>query len=276
MFVQSIGVCAYILFNVTLLFFAGPFCNAPFFQAYAPGVLNFHRSLGFTTLDLEMESTRGSSSIGSAFWSNLFWMLLFCVSHIIMARLWFKAMITQYIPPALERSNFVVTSSLILLAMMKYWSNMPQIIWSFPPATSFIGKLLAAGQFFGIFIMLSSSFMIDHWEMFGIRQTLWPAGNAPDFKKSTVGGALIATGWYKFVRHPMMTGGFFMFGCAPVMTYGHMMLAIGMTLFILIAVSQFEEPDLRKTLGTEYIEYEKQVPCRFFPFPISTGKPKSK
>ncbi len=178
---------------------------------------------------------------------------LFGIQHTVMARPGFKEKWTKIVSISVERSTYVLISSLILILLYWQWRPMTgQIIWDAEAAWA---QYLAWAVFFGGFgIVLLSTFIIDHFDLFGLRQ-VWlnlrqKVYADPDFK---------VTFFYKFVRHPLYVGWIMAFWGTPRMTVGHLLLAVGMTAYILIAI-RYEERDLVQILGDDYAQYREKVP----------------
>ena len=178
---------------------------------------------------------------------------LFGIQHTVMARPGFKEKWTKIVPTSVERSTYVLISSLILILLYWQWRPMTgQVIWEAEAAWA---QYLAWTVFFGGFgIVLLSTFVIDHFDLFGLRQ-VWlnfrqKGYTHPDFK---------VTFFYKFVRHPLYVGWIMAFWGTPRMTVGHLLLAVGMTAYILIAI-RYEERDLVQILGEDYAQYREKVP----------------
>ena len=185
---------------------------------------------------------------------------LFAVQHSVMARKGFKQWWTQFMPRHIERSTYVLLSSLILLAIFWFWAPIDTVVWSVasPP-----GRGLLQGVFaFGWLVVLLSTFMVDHFDLFGLRQVyLYLNGKGPrppEFKTRF---------FYGLVRHPIMTGFIIAFWAAPTMTAGHLLFAVATTGYILIG-TRLEERDLVAAIGQPYVEYQRRVPA-LVPFPKS-------
>ncbi|MBE7172587.1 MAG: isoprenylcysteine carboxylmethyltransferase family protein [Williamsia sp.] len=177
---------------------------------------------------------------------------LFAVQHSVMARPQFKKWITQYIHPAVERSTFVLISSLLLILLFWQWRSMDGVIWESSGAGAVILQSL---YFVGWGIVLLATFMINHFDLFGLKQVV------DNLKNKQALDADFKINWfYRIVRHPLMLGFLIAFWSAPVMTAGHLLFSVATTAYILIAVKFFEEKDLIKEHGSKYLEYRKKVP----------------
>jgi protein-S-isoprenylcysteine O-methyltransferase Ste14 len=187
-------------------------------------------------------------------------LLLFAVQHSVMARPWFKSAWTRIVPTAVERSTYVLFSSLALLLLFWKWQPMGGVIWS---VKSPDGQLaLEALYGFGVLVILATTFLINHFDLFGLRQ-VWL-----NLRGISYTNISFRQPWpYRIVRHPLYVGWLLMFWCAPVMTAAHLVFAIGTTVYILVAI-QFEERDLVRAHG-EYAEYRRRVPMII---PIGSAK----
>ncbi len=182
---------------------------------------------------------------------------LFALQHSIMARPAFKKWFTQYINPAIERSTYVLLTSLLLLFIYWKWQPMTTIVWE---TENIASDILMATYFLGWAIVFLSTFMISHFELFGLTQIY------QNFKDQSLTYPKFQVNWfYKLVRHPLMLGFIIAFWAAPTMTYGRLLFATVTTAYILIAVKYLEEKDLKKLIGKEYDTYQKNVPM-IFPF----------
>lgn len=177
---------------------------------------------------------------------------LFAVQHSVMARPAFKRRWTRLIPSAVERSTYVLLSSLVLFLLFWQWRTMPAIIWNVSWEPGRIG--LYALFWTGWIIVLTSTFMINHFDLFGLRQTYlaWRKKAYTDLEFRT-------TMLYRLVRHPLMLGFIVAFWATPTMSAGHLLFAAVTTAYIL-AVLPIEERDLGKALGDEYSRYRTRVP----------------
>lgn len=196
--------------------------------------------------------------IGLAVVINVGLIGLFAVQHTIMARPAFKQWFTSFIPKPIERSTFVLITSLIFILLFWQWRAMPAVVWDVSqPALRTALTVVSLG---GWALALYSSFLIDHFDLFGLRQVwLYFRGipyTHPDFRQPAL---------YRMVRNPLMLGFLIGFWVGPTMTQGGLLFAGVMTAYILIGV-QFEERDLSNLLGAEYEQYRARTPM-LFPFP---------
>jgi protein-S-isoprenylcysteine O-methyltransferase Ste14 len=177
---------------------------------------------------------------------------LFALQHSIMARPWFKRAWTRIVPEPVERSTYVLFSSVALLVMFWQWRPIGGIIWNIDggiAATIIVGLYIA-----GLLIVLLSTFLINHFDLFGLRQVyLYLVGRRYthlEFRTPF---------FYGYVRHPLYFGWLLTFWSAPVMTVAHLFFAVMTTAYILVAI-RFEEADLITVHGEKYRQYRKQVP----------------
>lgn len=177
---------------------------------------------------------------------------LFAVQHSVMARPAFKRWWTRFVPPVIERSTYVLLASLVLLLLYWQWRTMPVVIWQIdqPAIRASLWTLFAAGWV----TVLAATFMINHFELFGLRQVFAAWRESPGRNTGFRANLL-----YRLVRHPLMLGFLVAFWATPVMTAGHLLFAIGTTGYILIAL-RLEERDLQADLGERYRVYRNSVP----------------
>jgi methanethiol S-methyltransferase len=175
---------------------------------------------------------------------------LFAVQHSVMARPGFKRWWTRIVPPPVERSTFVLLASLVLCLLFWQWRPLPQPIWSTSGAAHLA---LAVGYAVGWLIVLLSTFMLSHFELFGLAQ-VWRALA----RRTAPSPTLQRTGLYRLVRHPIMLGFLIAFWSAPVMTVGRLVFAAACTGYIFLGI-QFEERDLTAALGEPYQQYRREV-----------------
>jgi len=175
----------------------------------------------------------------------------FGLQHSIMARPAFKRWWTQYIPASLERQTYVLATCLCFGALFLWWQPMTGIVWS---VESSAGQYAIYGlRAFGWIFMASSTFLINHFDLFGLRQT-WFLAKGREYEPLQ----FRTPGWYKRVRHPIQLGFLIAFWSAPVMTLGSLVFAIVCTMYILVALV-LEERDLVTFFGDDYRDYKKRV-----------------
>jgi len=196
--------------------------------------------------------------------TNLGLLALFAVPHSVMARPAFKRALTKIIPEATERSTYVLISSLLLMVLFAFWEPMGGVIWhTDQPLVKAICYTLFG---LGWAIVFASSFLINHFDLFGLRQ-VWL-----EFRGRPYTHLDFATpGLYRFVRHPLYVGFLLSSWFTPTMTVAHLVYAVMITAYILIGV-RFEERDLKDALP-EYERYQEQVPM-LIPR-LTTGTPKA-
>ena len=176
---------------------------------------------------------------------------LFGIQHSVMARQGFKKWWTRVIPKPAERSVYVLMASAVLIVLMTLWRPIPSAIWD-------IANPLAANAIWGLFwigwgMVLLSTFLINHFELFGLQQA-WLNMQGREAEPPKFHQPLL----YKWVRHPLYLGFFLAFWATPVMSYGHLLLAVGMSIYMLIAI-QYEERDLIDAFGKDYSDYRQRV-----------------
>ena len=182
---------------------------------------------------------------------NLGLLGVFAIQHSLMARPFFKRWLTRFIPASMERSTYTLASILALILLFWLWEPMGGLVWSITSPTGV--ALMYVGFAFGWLLVLLCTFLINHFDLFGLRQVWLNFRNKPytplDFKLPYL---------YQIVRHPMYVGWFFAFWCTPTMTVAHLAFALATSAYILIAI-QLEERDLIEA-HPEYREYRKNVP----------------
>ena len=221
-------------------------CYAVFFATflYAIGFI------GNLWVPVSMDGPR-EHSIGSALPMNLGLLGLFALQHSVMARPAFKRAWTRVVPEAAERSTYVLLSSLALIALFAFWRPMGGVIWE-------LTSLAATGTMYVLYgtgwsLLLYTTFLINHFDLFGLRQ-VWLQWAGRPFTPLT-----FKTPWlYRQVRHPLYVGWLMIFWATPRMSIAHLIFAILTTVYILIAI-QLEERDLIAT-HPEYTDYRRRVP----------------
>jgi len=183
---------------------------------------------------------------------NLGLLGLFAVQHSIMARRWFKRRWTRIVPEAAERSTFVLLTCIILCTMYAQWRPLPGTVWNVEQPV--LAAALSALSWLGWGLVLLATFLIDHFDLFGLKQG-WrrfrgSVHNDPAFQ---------VKGIYRRTRHPLYLGFIIAFWATPHMTQGHLLFAGMTTAFMLVAV-RLEERDLVAAHGENYVEYRRQVP----------------
>jgi poly(3-hydroxybutyrate) depolymerase/protein-S-isoprenylcysteine O-methyltransferase Ste14 len=224
--------------------------------AYASFGLSLLYLLGFL-LDLEgfpVTVDRGPSTAAAVAGAiDVLLIVAFGLQHSIMARPGFKRVWTRVIPASIERSAYVLISSAATLLLCAAWQPIPQLVWT--AGTGFASALWWSGFAAGGAVLIGASFQIDHFELLGLKQT-WNALRG----RSCPSPAFSVRGLYKLVRHPIYVGWLLLFWAAPRMTVGHLLLAVGMTVYVLVAMA-FEERDLVEEHGEAYRTYRKRVPA---------------
>jgi len=189
---------------------------------------------------------------GQALLVNTALLALFAVQHSVMARSGFKQWWTTFVPKPVERSTYVLFSSAALLLLFSLWQPMGGTVWE-------IQDSIVRGVIYGVYaggwlLILATTFLINHFDLFGMRQVWLNLKGQPyiPLKFST-------PGLYRYVRHPLYVGWLLTFWATPTMTAAHLVFAVATTAYILIAI-RLEERDLVAVHGSAYDEYRKQVP----------------
>jgi len=226
------GILAYIIFLVSFLYSIG-FVN------------NFWVLKGIDTgTEIDMMT---------ALLTNISLLSLFAIQHSVMARPAFKNWWVKIIGKPAERSTYILLTSLTLLLIFWKWQPMTDTVWTVENSTIAMG--IQVLYFIGWLIVLLSTFMISHFELFGLTQIVDNLKNrvskSPSFQVNY---------FYGLVRHPIMLGFLIAFWATPTMTTGHLLFAAVTTVYILVAVKFLEERDLKKVLGDTYVSYQKKVP----------------
>jgi protein-S-isoprenylcysteine O-methyltransferase Ste14 len=190
----------------------------------------------------------------TAVFTDIALILLFGLQHSIMARQGFKRWWTKIVPPPIERSIFVLAASAMLMILFIGWRPIDKHVWSVNPITHpWINDLIWIAFWIGWLTVLLSTFLINHFELFGLQQALYHVrGREPERPKFR------QPLFYNWVRHPLYLGFFLAFWAAPEMTIGHLLFAGGMSAYMLVAI-RFEERDLIGLFGKDYELYRRQV-----------------
>jgi len=225
------GVISYLLFLGTFL--------------YAIGFI------GNLVVPKSIDSGR-TGSLSEALLIDAGLLTLFAVQHSLMARPWFKRAWTRLVPQPAERSTYVLLSSVALLLLFWQWQPIGGVVWSIeqPVIQMVIYALYATGWL----LVLAATFLINHFDLFGLRQVFLFLIGRP-YTQLKFGTPIL----YRHVRHPLYLGWLFAFWSTPVMTVAHLVFAIATTAYIFVAI-QLEEKDLVNAFGDDYRRYKKSVP----------------
>jgi len=180
----------------------------------------------------------------------LYYITLFALQHSIMARERFKKFILKFIPKEIERAVYVFLSGVIFIIIVLFYRPIDGVIWKFD---SIVATILWGLYIFGWLFSLISTFIIDHFELFGIKQSLQNSKSENEFKEVL---------FYKYVRHPIQLGVLIALWATPIMNLGHFILSLLLTIYIFIGL-YFEEKSLVKEFGKVYTDYKKRVPMIF-------------
>ena len=244
------------MFTRIATFVYGVLCYLIFFGTflYAAGFI------GNLVVPKSIDSGR-VGPLGEALLIDAALLALFAFQHSLMARPWFKRAWTRFIPEPVERSTYVLFSSLALLVLFWQWRPMGGVVWNVEEQAL---RIAIYGLWaMGWLLVLFSTFLINHFDLFGLRQVyLFLLGK--ECKQLVFKTPVL----YRHVRHPLYLGWLFAFWATPTMTMTHLIFAIATTLYILIAI-QFEEKDLIRFHGEQYRSYQKRVPMIL---PLRIGK----
>jgi protein-S-isoprenylcysteine O-methyltransferase Ste14 len=194
-----------------------------------------------------------ATDLGRAFLVNTALLVLFGVQHSVMARPGFKRAWTRIVPAPVERSTYVLASSLVLIVLFWQWQPVAAPVWEIE---SGVGRALMYGVYgAGVGLVLFSTMLIDHFDLFGLRQVVLYFRRRSYSEKRFVMPIL-----YRFLRHPLYLGWLIVFWAAPTMTAGHLFFALGMSAYILLAIP-LEERDLAELHGESYRAWRERTPA---------------
>jgi protein-S-isoprenylcysteine O-methyltransferase Ste14 len=195
-----------------------------------------------------------SAPTATALLVDLLLLGLFAVQHSGMARPGFKRWWTRYVPAPVERSTYVLFSSLVLILMFWQWRTLPQPIWQVDSEPARWGLYALAAL--GWLLVLTGTFVINHFDLFGLRQ-VWSYARRRGPERDS---PFVTRAYYRIVRHPLMLGFLIAFWSTPTMSLGHLLFAVMTTGYILVAVKFLEERDLVAQYGDTYRDYQRDVP----------------
>ena len=221
--------------------------------AYVVFFVTFLYAIGFVE-DLVVPKTVDGGTAAptaQALIVNLVLMSIFAIQHSVMARPQFKQWWTKFVPPSVERSTYVLLASLSLALLIWQWQPMPAVMWQI--ADPRIAMAVTGLSFVGWLIVLTSTFLINHFELFGLHQV------ANNLTGRPMPALRFRTPlYYHFVRHPIYLGFIIAFWAAPTMTVGHLLFAAVTTAYIIVGI-QLEERDLIDIFGDQYRSYKSHV-----------------
>jgi protein-S-isoprenylcysteine O-methyltransferase Ste14 len=225
------GILAYAIFFATFLYLIAFLANVPIVPL---------------TVDVGPQATPVL-----ALTIDLALVAMFGVQHSVMARQGFKRAWTRVVPPAIERSVYVLAASLMLVLLFAFWRPVPAMIWQVDNPVGVYALWALCGL--GWATVLLSTFLLNHFELFGLQQVWFNLRGRlaaePRFRQPLL---------YRLVRHPLYSGFFLAFWATPAMSVGHLALAAGMSAYILIAI-RYEERDLTGLFGEDYTRYRREV-----------------
>ncbi len=191
------------------------------------------------------------AALGTALAINIALIAMFGLQHSVMARQGFKRAWTRIVPKQAERSVYVLAASAVLMILFVLWRPIPTVIWDATGTALILPMWVLFAT--GWLIVLLSTFLINHFELFGLQQA-WLHSRG----RTAADPQLRQPLFYRWVAHPLYSGFFLAFWATPLMTAGHLLLAIGMSAYMLIAI-QYEERDLRSLFGSDYDNYRSGV-----------------
>ena len=249
------AVVCYFIFFAAFLYLIGFVENANNFSGAALFGRLFPKTLDGGTANL---------SIFPSILTDIFLIALFGLQHSVMARPEFKKKWVRFVPRPIERSTYVLCASLILVILYSAWQPVNVAVWDL--SRSVTGNIFFCISFAGWGMLLISTFLINHFDLFGLRQVYLFTRNR-EFRHVTFKTPF----FYRIVRHPLYLSFLIAFWFTPVMTFGHLVFSAGMSTYILIGIHH-EEKDLERFYGEPYRQYRLEVP-KIIPF-VKTGKRK--
>jgi protein-S-isoprenylcysteine O-methyltransferase Ste14 len=228
--VLAFGVVSYAVFFASFLYLVGFVANLIVPKSIDSGV---------------------AGPVGPAVLINTLLLLLFGLQHSVMARPGFKEWWTRFVPQPIERSVYVLASSVALIALFVFWQPIPQAVWA---TEGVVSSMLTIGLLSGVALVLVSTFLIDHFDLFGLRQT-WLHFRGRPYQEKRFATPLL----YRYIRHPLYVGWFMTFWVTPFMSAGHLLFALVMTGYVLVAIPM-EERDLLRALGEPYLRWREGTP----------------
>jgi protein-S-isoprenylcysteine O-methyltransferase Ste14 len=178
---------------------------------------------------------------------------IFGFQHSMMARPGFKRVWTRVVPPTVERSVYVLFASIALLILFRFWQPIDRTVWAVAPDMRWLSTILWVMFWGGFGVVLISTFLINHFELFGLQQA-WVNLRGGQMEKPELRQPL----FYRWVAHPLYAGFFLAFWATPHMTMGHLLLAVALSIYMLIAI-RYEEHDLTDVFGEDYRRYRSGV-----------------
>ena len=231
--------------SLTMLFAIA--CYAIFFATFLYLIVFVGDLLpGVRTVDAGPEAPPMAAAV-----INIALIALFGLQHSVMARPAFKSRWTRIVPPPAERSVYVLAASIALMVLFIGWQPIPQTLWNV--ASPVARSLIWAVFWIGWATVLVSTFLINHFELFGLQQA-WFNMRGREAEKPELRQPM----FYRWIAHPLYAGFFLAFWAAPQMTLGHLLLAVGVSVYMLIAI-RFEEHDLTDLFGDDYRRYRAGV-----------------
>lgn len=190
-------------------------------------------------------------SIVTALFTDITLLLLFAMQHSVMARPWLKRWWTQFIPQPIERSTYVIFTNVVMIAWFAWWKPLGVTLWN---VDSTLGQVIAYSLFaLGWLTVLSTTYLINHFDLFGLRQ-VWLYFRGKPYTTLR----FVTPGPYRFVRHPLYIGWMIAFWATPYMTSGHFVFALMLTVYM-VAAAMIEERDLVAYFGIDYQNYQNKV-----------------